>query len=332
MEIEIEEYLKKYNYKYIRINNELSLKKIYELFINNKLEEPINSIEYLYYGVYYFLNDDIEKMIDNYVKSNNINSKLNLGHYYVKITNYNLALKYYLEAYNINKEKSILILSKTYKSLNEIGLMNKYLIEGMNMNLIDCMDEFCVYHIEKKNNVYLRDELKKVCDKNNYYCYEFLANVIQKFFFNPKLAIEYLEKALPHYKNKSIIYTHLGRINNSLNKYSKAKFYFKKAIDENENYYAYINYGNLLEKYKNYNGALYYYEKSIQNKITSNVCNLLINLYFNIYKDYPKVIYYYNLAIKNNLKVNYNKDFIDKIKDEIINEKLSQINYLFENY
>ena len=49
--------LNKYNLKYVKIENENSLEKIYNLFKNifknNIFKEPSTDIEYCYYGVYY---------------------------------------------------------------------------------------------------------------------------------------------------------------------------------------------------------------------------------------------------------------------------------------
>ena len=72
---EITKVLKKYELKYVEIEDEESLDKIHNLFINNVIYEFTSSIEHLYGGAYYEIFHDYNKMKKHYliaIKNNNV--------------------------------------------------------------------------------------------------------------------------------------------------------------------------------------------------------------------------------------------------------------------
>jgi len=129
----------KQNYlKYIKIENETSLEKIYNLFINNIFEEPSKDIEYLYYGVYY---QKIEK-------------------------NYDLMKKYYLMAIELNHSDAMNSLAFYYKNTEKnYELMKKYYLMAIELNDSDAMYNLALYYkyIEKNDQSFV--ELYKYEDK-----------------------------------------------------------------------------------------------------------------------------------------------------------------------
>lgn len=98
MEKELESVLLKYNYKYAKIFGQNSLQKIYNLFVHHKKDIPINSIEFLYYGVYYEIIDKNDNLMIKYyleaIKCNNYYASHNLASYYQREKNYELFKKY----------------------------------------------------------------------------------------------------------------------------------------------------------------------------------------------------------------------------------------------
>jgi len=118
--------LNKYNLKYIKIKNETSLTKIYNLFKSNIFEESSTDIEYFYYGVYY---DEIEKNYDlmkKYylmaIELNNSPAMYNLADYYKKIGKNDQT---FVELYKYEDKKYFIKLFN-YKFKDNINLDQKY--------------------------------------------------------------------------------------------------------------------------------------------------------------------------------------------------------------
>ena len=100
--------LNNYNLNYyVKIENENSLEKIYNLFKSNIFEEPSTDIEYFYYGIYYqYFEKNYELMKKYYlmaIKLNHPDAMFNLARYYQYTEeNYDLMKKYYLMAIELN--------------------------------------------------------------------------------------------------------------------------------------------------------------------------------------------------------------------------------------
>src|SRR3989304_4709637 len=109
MEIALKDHLKKYNLIYYNdLNNNEMIKYVYDLLINNKLDETINDPIYLrYVGHYYRIKEKYENMKKYYlmaIEKGNSNTMNNLGSYYEEIKDYENMMKYYLMA--IEKDHS----------------------------------------------------------------------------------------------------------------------------------------------------------------------------------------------------------------------------------
>jgi tetratricopeptide (TPR) repeat protein len=134
MEEKIIEYLGKKSLIYVKIENEASLKIIYDSLIHNNLLDPEefqDPIIYFYYGVYY-----------NHVKNNKEMMKMhylmaidkgcdhamhNIARYYQDNKDCSKAEKYYLMAIEKGNSNSMFSLSVYYEYKNDYDKMLKYL-------------------------------------------------------------------------------------------------------------------------------------------------------------------------------------------------------------
>ena len=116
--------LNNYNLIYLKIENENSLEKIYNLFKNNIFEEPSTDIEYLYYGAYYKNNEKNYDLMKKYylmaIKLNHSYAMYNLAqHYQYPEKNYELMKKYYLMAIELNNSAAMNKLAWYYKNVEK---------------------------------------------------------------------------------------------------------------------------------------------------------------------------------------------------------------------
>jgi len=167
--------LNKYNLKYVKIENENSLEKIYNLFKNifkNIFnEEPTTDIEYFYYGVYYQYTEKNYDLMKKYylmaIELNDSNAMNNLGYYYQYIEkNYDLMKKYYLMAIELNKYYAMHYLARYYEVIEKnYDLMKKYYLMAIELNHSNAMFNLCWYYefIEKNDQTFV--ELYKYEDK-----------------------------------------------------------------------------------------------------------------------------------------------------------------------
>jgi len=150
--------LKNYNLIYLKIENENSLEKIYNLFKSNIYEEPSTDVEYLYYGAYY---KNIEKNYDlmkKYylmaIKLNHSYAMYNLAqHYQYTEKNYDLMKKYYLMAIELNHSAAMDNLAWYYQYTEEnYDLMKKYYLMAIELNNSDAMYILAHYYQYTEEN------------------------------------------------------------------------------------------------------------------------------------------------------------------------------------
>jgi len=153
--------LNHYKLKYMKIENENSLEKIYNLFKNifknNIFEEPSTDIEYFYYGVYYKIIEENYDLMKKYylmaIELNHPNSIVNLAYYYEIIEkNYDLMKKYYLMAIKLNNSSAMYYLALYYKNTEKnYDLMKKYYLMAIGLNNSIAMNNLGYYYqyIEK---------------------------------------------------------------------------------------------------------------------------------------------------------------------------------------
>ncbi len=93
----------------MKIHTQNEIKKIYNLLIKNKYEDPETEIEYLYYGLWYREHGDYDNAKKYYlmaIKHGNMSAMTNLGYYYYDNADYKNAIKYYsIYATNTGNQK-----------------------------------------------------------------------------------------------------------------------------------------------------------------------------------------------------------------------------------
>jgi len=144
--------LNKYNSKCVKIENENSLEKIYNLFKSNIYEEPSTDVEYLYYGVYYQYTEKNYDLMKKYylmaIELNHSDAMNNLADYYEYTEkNYDLMKKYYLMAIELNHSDAMDNLAYYYNIVEKnYDLMKKYYLMAIELNHSDAMDNLAQYY------------------------------------------------------------------------------------------------------------------------------------------------------------------------------------------
>jgi TPR repeat protein len=198
MEQQIINFLKTKNNSYVDIEDEKSIKKIYELLINNIIYEPINVIENHYLG-WYCCNinknyDLMKKCFIIGIDNGNIHSMNNLGLYYSNTEqNYDLMKKYYLMATDLGNITSMNNLGYYYQYIEKnYDLMKKYYLMAINKNYVISMTNLGNYYKNIEQNY---DLMKKyylmAIDNNNITAIYNLANYYQTIEKNYDLMKKY---------------------------------------------------------------------------------------------------------------------------------------------
>jgi TPR repeat protein len=327
-EEEIIKYLKNNNYKYVKIDEKL-INKIYNLLINNKDFKREEDVEYLYYGVYYFLNNRKGEMVNMYEKL------LNKKRFYNKYSEYALY--------------GILNLAKYYENENDFEKSKKYylLLVNNNFNKSEMYSSLGYFEFINGNNKMMEiNYLKSIeldnCNISNYFACINLSEYYKNTNItnNIKKAIFFSEKALSYNKERIEAYAQLGNLYGYVD-IEKSKEYILKTIEKGD-----IGVGN-------YNLALYYYDKGNYKEMKKHLLiainegytdamNELGYYYKSVEKDYNKMKHYYLMAIEkgniiamNNLGYYYanienNKKLAEKYYLMAINSKLDTDNHYYK--
>jgi len=167
----IKNFLTQHDMIYVDIDTE-SIKKINDLLVNNIYNEPLTSMEMLYYGLYYKINKDYVKMKKYYLmaieKGNDI-AMYNLAKYYEKTKNNVEMEKYYLMA--IEKGNDIVMYKFAiyhYDNKNYID-MEKYYIMAIEKGNDHAMINFANYHYDNKNYIDMEKYYIMAIEKGNGY-------------------------------------------------------------------------------------------------------------------------------------------------------------------
>ena len=157
----MEEQIKSFFKSDVKIDNEKSIEKIYNLIKNNEFIKPSNSVEYFYYGKYYDIEKNYDLMKKYYlmgIEQNHSDSMNNLGVYYDIGKNYDLMKKYYLMAIEQNHSFSMNNLGLYYHNIEKnYDLMKKYYLMGIEQNHSTSMFNLGNYY----QNVKDYDPMKK---------------------------------------------------------------------------------------------------------------------------------------------------------------------------
>jgi len=166
--------LKQYYLNYVKIENENSLEKIYNLFKNNIFKEPSTDIEYFYYGVYYQYTEKNYDLMKKYylmaIELNNSNAMYYLALYYQYIeNNYELMKKYYLMAIELNNSDAMDNLAHFYDTFEKnYDLMKKYYLMAIELNHSDAMNNLAFYYqLTEKNYDLMKKYYLMAIELNN---------------------------------------------------------------------------------------------------------------------------------------------------------------------
>lgn len=286
MEEEIKKYLLDHNFTYIEIKNPESLNIIYDLLINDKIIEDLDTddpIIYLYYCVYFSFHQNYEKMTKYCKVAIEVNTKevvYSLINYYQKDDEM-LNMSKYCDSI-ISKKRSLLgglifcfANNKKWPEFKKYSLMTYeqgdygvcYLLATYYRNIEKNYDEMAKYSIEimiNKNKEYFDVALKLF----NYYC-----GIVSKN--NP----EALECAEIGIKNGSATFmNNMGFYCIVKKNYDEAKKYFLGAIENGsvEAIHKLCTYYDTIEK--NYDEVAKYslmiIEKNIERYLDRAINNL----------------------------------------------------------
>ena len=141
---------------------EESIKKIYELLINDNFIEPTTDIEYYYYGWYYEKKynwrhenkKEKENMLKYYLMSieeGNSYSMFVLGHHYKMEGDTENMIKYFLMAAENGCERSMINLGNYYSRIGDKENMIKYYLMAIEKGNGMAMNNLGYYYMEKED-------------------------------------------------------------------------------------------------------------------------------------------------------------------------------------
>lgn len=293
MEQHIIDYIEKYNYTYVKIENEESLSVIYDLYKNNKISniEYDDSMIYLYYGVYFNINNIYENGVTCYqiaIKKGNNIAPINLGLYYEKHENYYEARKYYKMGAINGNIYSMVYLAAYYNKTK------KY----------DKMEDYCLRIINKDTNICNTDIIETLAD----YYYDIKKNYDQ--------AVKYYLLIIKEGKEKGYMFSILGyyyyvvKIN-----IKKAKQYLMMGLEKNDSC-SIISLGYYYLNKKKIDKAIKYFTLIIKNGYNDSI------------NDAMSIIFDYYDSNLNNKTIN--DAIITSHKLKQFNKKYAYIKMLFE--
>jgi len=178
MEEFIQDFVEKNNYNYCKIENQESIKLIYNLYyhgINGREKSEIEDSEIdLYYGVYYRIKKDYGQMKKYYlmaIEKGNKASMNNLGHYYRCIEkNYKQAEKYYLMAIENNSSIAMANLGYYYQYVEkDYKQMKKYYLMAIENNHCGAMNNLGYYYQNIKKKYRRVKKYYLMAIENNHY-------------------------------------------------------------------------------------------------------------------------------------------------------------------
>ena len=160
--------LEKYRITYDPIKSDITLEKVYSLYINKEFIEPNTCDEYVYYGIYYqFIEKDYVKMKLWCKKAIDLKSTAalcNLGIYYRYIKkNYIKMKKYYKMAIKLNFSMPMNNLGAYYHDVEKNNIkMKKYYKMAIKLNNIKAISNLAKYYKDKQKwqkalEIYLLD-------------------------------------------------------------------------------------------------------------------------------------------------------------------------------
>ncbi len=204
----------------------------FETFLN-EYEGKYKNITWIYFkGLYYYLMNNENAMIELLSGINESNILNLLGYYYLMRNNYNLSKKYYMIAIELNNSTSMQHLGSYYKSIDKnYYLMKKYYQMAIELDNHHAMCNLASYYRDNNNYDLMKKYYEMAIKFNNTEAMIRMAIYYTNREINNDLAKKYYTAAYIHGHPKAKIY---------LNNYCR-------TVDGNiENFYKYIYYPNIL--------------------------------------------------------------------------------------
>ena len=262
MENQIKNFTVRNGYEFTPIENETSLKVIYDALINDILDittEFNDSIIYLYYGIYYETNNKYDYAINNYKKSSDLNNNtasLYLGCIYGNQGKLNDMIIYLTISANKGNINAIYKLAEHFYSVKNISEMEKWYDRGVELDDERCMVNLANYY--KKNNIKITKMVNlfnKAIDKKSIYAMNNLTDYY-KDVGNGELMVKYLEMSaeLNYLDSYVLLASHYQDIKD----YDNMLLWLNKAVDKGS-VDAMINIGCHYRDIKNYDKMKEYF-------------------------------------------------------------------------
>lgn len=175
MEAEIVNYLKRYGYFYIKLDDN-DIKDVYDGFFNGVFKDDVSGMVKNYYGIYYKSIGDHDSMIKNYLEAadlGNKNSMNNMGFYYHSTGDFENMKKYYLMAVELGDPFAMSNLGYYYYTIGDYDNMIKYYLMEVEQDSTKSIEEMLInnknYQEFKINFILaLFQHHKNIFDKQEY--------------------------------------------------------------------------------------------------------------------------------------------------------------------
>ena len=201
MEKELKECLENYFYEYDTPNEKSIIKKIYDLFINHKIDKDCDDADYLnYLGFFYYSIKEKPKIAIKYYKmaieKKQIFAMHNLGQLYEEEHDYKSMKKYYLMAIENGYAQSMTSLGHFYYRKDKFDNMKKYFLMGIENGESHSMYYLGSYYLENDDLDQAIKYFEMAVEKKNYNGYlELAMDYEEKEDYNKskEFYIKYLE-------------------------------------------------------------------------------------------------------------------------------------------
>ena len=199
MENQIKNFVLANGYEFTSIENENSLKIIYNAFYSNiidKVTQFTDSIVYLYYGMYFEINNKYDIAITYYKMSSDLGNSiasLYLGCIYGNKGIEKEMITYLTISANKGNTNAIFKLAEHFYSTKNVSDMEKWYECGVELNDVKCMVNLANYY--KKNNIKITRMIElfnKAVNKKSIYAINNLSDYYESIN-NIELMVKYLK-------------------------------------------------------------------------------------------------------------------------------------------
>lgn len=221
----IVEFLKEIKYIYIKIENEETIKLIYQ-FLISKFEDSENrgnieikcdyydSYYYIYIGIYFYAMREWNEMIKYYlmaVELKNSYAMIMLGNYYHRRKKeYNKAIEYYLMAIELQNSYAMTNLAYYYENVKEYDKMMEYYLMAIELKNPFAMINLGSYYEKIKEYDKMMEYYSMSIEFSEFgdLC---IINKIKNLFKNTKFGYNKILQCIIKNKDSEIIQTHFKK-------------------------------------------------------------------------------------------------------------------------